>query len=145
MAANKRSQSRHLAVQALYQWQLSATKLQDIELQFIVDNEANEFDQEYFKALLYGVPDKLDEINAALKPALDRSIESVDPVERAIVRLATYELLYNLDVPYRVVINESVELAKLFGAEKGHKFVNGVVDKMARTIRKVEVDARRKK
>lgn len=144
MAVNKRSQSRHLAVQALYQWQLASQDLKEIEVQFIVDNGSKNYDQEYFKSLLYGVPEKYDRINEVLKPALDRSIESVDPVERAILRLATYEMLNNLDVPYKVVINEAVELAKRFGAEKGHKFVNGVMDKVAQSERELEVKARKK-
>ena len=80
-------------------------------------------------------------IDAAIEPHLDRTLDGVDPVERAILRIATYELQTHLDIPYRVVINEAVELAKMFGADQGHKFVNGIMDKMAAQLRAVEVKA----
>jgi N utilization substance protein B len=93
---------------------------------------------DYFKDLLHGVPANLDELDAGLKGCVDRSIDSVDPVERAILRLGAYEMMHHPEVPYRVVINEAVELAKVFGAEQGHKYVNGVLDKLARKVRKAE-------
>jgi len=100
-----------------------------------------EFDVQYFETLLKGVPANMSSLDELLGPFLDRSIESVDPVERAILRLGTYELEHHLEVPYRVVINEGVELAKVFGAEQGHKYVNGVLDKIARKVRSQELGA----
>ena len=93
----------------------------------------------YFQDLLRGVPTHLNELDAALSPCLDRALASVDPVERATLRLAAYELAHHPEIPYRVVINEAVELAKVFGAEEGHKYVNGVLDKLAKKLRAVEM------
>jgi len=137
--SKKKSQARHHAVQALYQWQMTGQNLQDIHNQFLSEQDTGAFDLEYFKTLLHGVPGSIKELDALLRPCLDRSIESVDPVERAILRLGAYELAHQLDVPYKVVINEAVELAKVFGAEQGHKYVNGVLDKLARSVRKAEL------
>ncbi|MCG8081879.1 MAG: transcription antitermination factor NusB, partial [Candidatus Thiodiazotropha taylori] len=86
----------------------------------------------------------LGQLDELLKPSLDRAIDSVDPVERAILRIGAYELQHKIEVPYRVVINEAVEMAKVFGAEQGHKFVNGVLDQVARKVRAVEMDAKSK-
>ncbi len=139
-----RHKARRLAVQALYQWQLAGENVGEIEQQFLEDNSDTNFDRDYFHQLLHGVPTKLDDIDAALAPHMTRSIESVDPVERAILRLACWELLARPDIPYRVVINEAIELAKTFGATDGHKFVNGVLDKAAGKLRAIEVNATRK-
>ena len=137
--SQKRSQSRRHAVQAIYQWQMAGQDLADIDHQFLEEQDLLSFEVPYFQDLLHGVPKHLGELDKLLKPALDRAIESVDPVERAVLRLGAYELSYHLEVPYRVVINEAVELAKLFGAEQGHKFVNGVLDQVAKKVRAVEV------
>lgn len=142
--SQKRSQSRRHAVQALYQWQMAGQDLVDIVNQFLEEQDIQSFEVPYFQDLLYGVPKHLSELDQTLKPALDRAIESVDPVERAILRLGAYELTYHLEVPYRVVINEAVELAKIFGAEQGHKFVNGVLDQVAKKVREVEVKTKGK-
>ncbi|RMH40800.1 MAG: transcription antitermination factor NusB [Gammaproteobacteria bacterium] len=139
-----RHKARRLAVQALYQWQLAGENIGEIEQQFLEDNGDTNFDRDYFHQLLHGIPAKLDEIDAALTPHMTRAIESVDPVERAILRLACWELLARPDIPYRVVINEAIELAKTFGATDGHKFVNGVLDKAAGKLRAIEVSATRK-
>ena len=136
--SRKRSQARHHAVQAIYQWQMTGQDIRDIHDQFISENDPSEFEVTYFEGLLRGVPGNLGELDAELTPCLDRSIESVDPVERAILRLGAFELIHRLDVPYRVVINEAVELAKVFGAEQGHRYVNGVLDKLARKVRRTE-------
>ena len=137
--SNKRSQSRHLAVQAIYQWQVAGQNIKDIRNQFVADQKANSFELAYFEALLHGVPAHLSQLDELLGPFLDRSIESVDPVERAILRLGAFELQYQLEVPYKVIINESIELSKVFGAEQGHKYVNGVLDKLAHKLRKSEL------
>ncbi|MDJ0805528.1 MAG: transcription antitermination factor NusB [Gammaproteobacteria bacterium] len=137
--SEKRSQSRRHAVQAIYQWQMAGQDLGDIANQFLEEQDIQSFEVPYFQDLLHGVPKHLGELDRLLKPALDRAIESVDPVERAVLRLGVYELSYHLEVPYRVVINEAVELAKIFGAEQGHKFVNGVLDRVAKKVRALEV------
>lgn len=137
--SKKRSQARHHAVQAVYQWQVAGQDIKDIRNQFVADQKPDSFELAYFEALLHGVPAHLDELDELLGPYLDRSIESVDPVERAILRLGAFELRYQLEVPYKVIINESIELSKVFGAEQGHKYVNGVLDKLARQLRKSEL------
>jgi N utilization substance protein B len=137
--ANKRSQARHHAVQALYQWQMTGQDVQDIRNQFLAEQDTQRFEIAYFDTLLSGVPANLSELDGQLGGCLDRSIESVDPVERAILRLGAFELIHRPDVPYRVVINEAVELAKIFGAEQGHRYVNGVLDKLAHKVRRHEI------
>ncbi|MEW7997725.1 MAG: transcription antitermination factor NusB [Candidatus Thiodiazotropha endolucinida] len=142
--SEKRNQARKHAVQAIYQWQIAGQDIPDIINQFLEEQDLNSFEIPYFQDLMKGVPGHLVELDELLKPTLDRAIESVDPVERAILRLGTYELSHKPEIPYRVVINEAVELAKVFGAEQGHKFVNGVLDQVARKVRSVEVNVGRK-
>ncbi|MCP3869556.1 MAG: transcription antitermination factor NusB [Gammaproteobacteria bacterium] len=137
--SRKKSSARSHAVQAIYQWQMTGQDIREIYGQFIAaDEEAGAFDTTFFNTLLRGVPSHLEELDDCLKPCLSRSIESVDPVERAILRLGAFELMFSPEVPYKVVINEAVELAKVFGAEQGHRYVNGVLDKLARSVRKAE-------
>jgi N utilization substance protein B len=136
--SSKRTKARHHAVQAIYQWQMAGHDVSEVENQILETEDPKSFEVDYFKDLLHGVPANLDELDAGLKDCVDRSIDSVDPVERAILRLGAYEMSYHPEVPYRVVINEAVELAKIFGAEQGHKYVNGVLDKLARKVRKAE-------
>ncbi|MCB1868935.1 MAG: transcription antitermination factor NusB [Gammaproteobacteria bacterium] len=139
---NKKSQARHYAVQAIYQWQMTGQDIRDVKEQFLAEQDRNGFDFNYFGTLLQGVSDNLGTLDQQLKPCLDRSIESVDPVERAVLRLGAFELIYRMDLPYRVIINESVELAKVFGAEQGHRYVNGVLDKLAKQSRQAEMKPR---
>ena len=134
-----RNWARRFAMQALYQWQLTKQDIGLINAQFLTEEDIGKADLAYFQELLQQTPLRLDVINKALDPYLDRPIVQIDPVERAILWLAGYELLFRIDVPYRVVINEAVELAKTFGAEQGHRFINGVLDKAAHTIRQDEV------
>lgn len=141
--SRKRSRSRSLAVQALYQWQIAGQDIGAIINHFMIEQDAKKFDTDYFAELVRAVPTRLTELDAALQPCIDRSLDAVDPVERAILRLGAYELMAHPEIPYRVVINEAVELAKTFGAEKGHRYVNGVLDKAARALRAVETAARR--
>ena len=138
-----RHQARQLAVQALYSWHMAGQSINEIEAQFRTDNDFSAVDGAYFHELLHGVPRLKDELEAAFLPCLDRPLDEVDPVELAIIRLAAYELRNRVDVPYRVVINEGIELAKIFGATDGHKFVNGVLDKLAPRLRSAEVRAPR--
>jgi N utilization substance protein B len=135
-----RSRARRLAMQGLYEWQMSDNAPQDIVASYRQQHDLKNVDEEYFKILLLGVPAQLEEIDAALSPHVSRPLLEVDPIELAILRLATYELIYRLDIPYRVVINEALELAKTFGAEGGHKFVNGILDKVAAKIRAIEIN-----
>jgi N utilization substance protein B len=141
--SRQRSRSRSLAIQALYQWQMAGQDVAAIIDHFMVEQDARKFDTDYFAELVRGIPGRLTELDAALAPCVDRALESVDPVERAILRLGAYELIAHPEIPYRVVINEAVELAKTFGAEKGHRYVNGVLDKAARVLRPIEASARR--
>jgi len=139
MSQRKRHQARRLALQALYQWQVTGDDLGDISSQFVAENDSDKYDIAYFRDLFQGVPTHLDELDGELQPLIDRDIERVDLVERAALRLGVYELLHHPEVPFRVVINESVELAKVFGADKGHRYVNGVLDKVSHKVRAVEV------
>jgi len=137
-----RKKARQRALQALYQWQLTGESLGVIEAQFLQDHPWAKVDVSYFKELLHGVPQNVQKLDEALQPHMTRSMESVDPIERAILRMATFELMQRLDIPYRVVINEAVDLTKLFGATDGHKFINGVVDKVAADLRATEINNR---
>lgn len=139
-----RRQARTLAMQALYSWHMAGQSLNEIEAQFRVDNDFSAVDGAYFHEILHGVPRQKSEIDGLFEPLLDRPLAEIDPVELAILRLSTYELKNRLDVPYRVVINEGIELAKVFGATDGHKFVNGVLDKLAPRLRADEVRANKR-
>lgn len=119
-------------MQALYQWDMASQNLAEIEAQFREEHQLANTDLEYFGELLHQVPARLDELDAELERYLDRALRYLDPVERAILRIGAYELMQRLDVPYRVVINEAVELCKQFGAEQSHRYINGVLDKLAR-------------
>ncbi|SRR5690625_867078 len=141
--ASRRKRSRNLLVQAMYQWQLAGADLNRIEAEFHTDNDMSRADAEYFSELLHGIPGHLDEIDAAFEPFLDRKLSELDPVSLAILRLSTYELLYRIDVPYKVVINEGVNLTKNFGPTEAHKYVNGVLDKVAGRTRVAEFRAAR--
>jgi N utilization substance protein B len=139
--AGKRREARQLATQALYQWHMAKQSLNEIEAQFRVDNDFADVDSAYFREILHGVPANQAELDAALAPCMDITIDELDPVELAVLRLSTWELLKRVDVPYRVIINEGIELAKVFGSTDGHKFVNGVLDKLAPRLREAEVKA----
>lgn len=143
LAATRRM-ARHYAMQALYQWRMAGSSINAIEAEFRVDNDMSNVDLEYFHEILHGVPEHLSELEAAFEPFLvERSLVELDPVTQALLRMSTYELKFRIDVPYKVVINESVSLAKKFGAEDSHKFINGVLDKTAEILRAIEVKAER--
>jgi N utilization substance protein B len=139
-----RHKARRLATQALYTWQVAGQDLADIEAQYCTDQDMSKIDGAYFHELLHKVPAHIEELDGHFEPLLDRSIEDVDAVERAILRLGCYELAYRLDVPYRVVINESVKLAKTFGADQSHKYINGILDGVAKKLRAAEINAKSK-
>lgn len=133
-----RARARRRAVQAIYAWQLSGSGMEAIIDQFRHEQDMQIADLEYFEDLLRGVEREQAELDAGIAPYLDRSVEQVDPIERAVLRLAAYELKCRPDVPYRVVLNEAIEVAKRFGADFGHTYVNGVLDKVAAVWRAVE-------
>ena len=135
MKPSARRNARQFAVQALYQWQLTRDPVADIELQFITEQEMKDTDVEYFRDLFTGVALHANALDGALSPFMTRKAEELDQVERAILRLAAYELKHRHDVPPKVAINEAIELAKCFGAEESHKYVNGVLDKARRSLR----------
>ena len=139
--AAERRKARHYGMQALYQWHMAGASLSDIEAEFRADYDFSHVDLEYFQALLHGVPACVDELDASFEPLLDRKLDDLDPIERTLLRMGTFELAERLDVPYKVVINEAVALAKKFGATDGHKYINGVLDKVAHQLRKVETEA----
>jgi N utilization substance protein B len=139
--AAERRKARHYGMQALYQWHMAGASVTDIEAEFRADYDFTHVDLEYFQALLHGIPACVDELDAAMEPLLDRKLDDLGPVERALLRMGMYELIHRIDVPFKVVINEQVALAKKFGATDSHKYVNGVLDKAARQWRKVEIDA----
>ncbi len=137
--AKARGKARRLAMQAIYQWQMTGDDISAIEKQFAEENGLASVDVEYFSELLNGATGDTAKIDKLLEKYMDRLIASVDPVERAILRLACYEFLKRLDVPYRVVINEAVTLTKKFCAEKSHTFINAVLDKVAKETRTAEM------
>ncbi|HEX5756993.1 MAG TPA: transcription antitermination factor NusB [Arenimonas sp.] len=139
-----RSRARRRALQALYAWQLSDTPIAKVIEQFRHEQDMEVADLEYFEDLVNGVAAQLAELDGALAGYLDRGIEQVDPIERAVLRIAAYELRHRLDVPYRVVINEAIETSKRFGSDHGHTYVNGVLDRAAAEWRKVEAQAGRR-
>ncbi len=138
MKPSPRRKARELAVQAIYSWQISQNSVTDIEVNFLTDNSKRRFDIEYFQQLLRGVTEKVSQLDEAISPHVDRPLEDIDHVEKAILRVAIYELMDCKDVPYRVVINEAIELAKSFAADDSHKFVNGVLDKVVKLVRPQE-------
>ncbi len=138
-----RTNARKAAVQALYQWQMTGQNLNLIEQQFLEEDWLKDAQKSYFNELFHGVPTNLDAIDQALSEFVDRAVDMIDPVERAVLRVGTYELLYRLNTPYRVVINESINLAKCFGADGSHKYVNGILDKIAQQKRAFEIKAKK--
>jgi N utilization substance protein B len=139
-----RRKARHYAMQALYQWYMTGHNLSEIESQFRADYEFSKVDLAFFQDIVHQAPANMTELEAAFTPHLDRKIDALDPIELSLLRLGSYELLKRIDVPYKVVINEAVSLAKKFGATDGHKFINGVLDKVAQDVRGVEIEAEKK-
>ena len=140
-----RTNARKAAVQALYQWQMTGQSLVEIDRQFLEEERLKDAQKSYFTELFHGVPKNLQVIDETLTQFVDRPVDTIDPVERAILRIGTYELLNRLDMPYRVIINEGINLAKYFGADGSHKYVNGILDKIAQQKRAVEINAHAKR
>lgn len=133
-----RARARRRALQAVYAWQLSGTPMPRVIAQFEHEQEMEVADLDYFKDLVGGVERERAAIDVALREFLDREVEEVDPIERAVLRIGAYELLHRRDVPYRVVINEAIEVCKRFGSENGHTYVNSVLDQAAGRWREAE-------
>lgn len=131
MKVSPRRRARECAVQAIYSWYISQNTVEEVELAFVTDQDMNGVDMPYFRQLFRGVVDNVETIDEVLRPYLDRAEEDVDPIERSILRLSGYELKFEHDVPFRVVINEGIEVAKVFGSDDSHKYINGILDKLA--------------
>ncbi len=140
-----RSKSRQFAVQALYSWLLTGQSITDVDVHFVSEHDMEDADVSYFQEILHYVAGQKMALVDHMEGFLSRSFSDVDPVEQAILLVGVFELEQRKDIPYRVSINESVECAKIFGAEDGHKFINGVLDKVAAKLREAEVKAPRKK
>ena len=133
--------ARRLIVQALYQWQMTGHEIYEIEAQFRVSNNMEKVDTDYFCRLLHGIPQNIQEIESNFKEYLDRPIEDLNPIELAVLRIGTFELLHCLEIPYKVVLDESVSLTKEYGSQDGYKYVNGVLNKLAQKARATEIKA----
>ncbi|MGE0383880.1 MAG: transcription antitermination factor NusB [Gammaproteobacteria bacterium] len=134
-----RSKARRCAVQALYQWQLAGHPPADIIKEFVAERETEGADIEYFDRLVREIPRCAPELERRLGTVTDREWLRIDPVERAVLLVGAFELEHCPEIPWRVVVNESIELAKLFGAEQGHRYVNAALDRLARDLRAVEI------
>jgi N utilization substance protein B len=141
-AKSQRHRARELAVQGIYEWRLSGKSAVEIEKATRDEKSLGRYDTEFFGQLLRGAIAQQEMLSAQIAPHLDRAVNELSPVEFAVVLLGAYELTQHPEVPYRVVINEAVELAKTFGGSDGHKFVNGVLDKLAAQVRVAEVKAK---
>lgn len=141
--ASDRTRARRYVVQALYEWQVSGNTPTSIEEQFLIEHNTRQFDRAYFKELLIGICEQVIELDAEISPLSERPFKEVDIVERGILRLGCFELKNRIDIPYRVVINESIELTKTFGADQAYKFVNATMDKLAESLRKEEIAAKK--
>lgn len=140
--SSAKTNARKCAVQALYQWQMTGESLTRIEMSFLEEDLLKGAQKKYFSEIFHGVPKQLNEIDEALSEFVDRPVEKIDLVERAVLRIGVYELINHLDTPYKVIINEGVNLAKCFGADGSHKYINGVLDKVSKNIRAVEIKAK---
>jgi N utilization substance protein B len=142
MKKNRRK-ARELALQGLYQRQLTGDPVEVIEAQLHEHEEFSKIDDEHFHAMLRGAIRDVVNLEARIQPCLDRPLDELSPVERAILLLATYEFVHHIEIPYRVVINEAIELAKGYGGTDGYKYVNGVLDKLAASVRTTEAGGSR--
>ena len=138
MLSSHRRKARHFGLQALYQWYVTGADHLRIEKEFRKDNDFSHTDTDFFQAILRGVVHDSEALDALFEPSLDRDLDDLDPIEHSLLRMGAYELRDRLDVPYKVVINEAVSLAKKFGASESHKYINGVLDKLSRDLRKIE-------
>lgn len=134
-----RVRARRCAVQALYQWQMAGHKPSDILKEFVAERELVKVDLDYFATLTSEIPKRIELLQGDIATAIDREWLKIGPVERSVILIGAYEMRFCPNVPWRVVINEAVELCKMFGAEEGHRYINGVLDKLARHVRPLEL------
>jgi len=134
-----KKRARKLALQALYQWLMSGSDLHEIEAQFRVINNMEKVDGDYFCRVLHGVPSHVESLEASISPLLDREISGLNPIELTVLRMGAFELFYCPEIPYKVVLDESISLAKEFGSQDGHRYVNGVLNNLAKQVRSVEI------
>ncbi len=138
---DRRRAARELALQALYQLHMNGDTVTNVEAQFLTDQDFKHADKRLFSKILRGVSQQTADLDILVAAHLDRELNELDPIERNILRMGAFELTDSVAVPYRVVINECVELGKVFGATDGHKYVNGILDKLAAHHRQIEVEA----
>lgn len=141
--SQSRRKSRELALKALYRGMLNATDLSPVFKDMQDDPDYKKADEAYFKTLLTQVTENLSAIDEKLAQLIDRPMTELSPIEHSILRISGYELMFDMSIPYRVAINEGVELAKIFGGTDGHKYINGVLDKLAAAVRATEFNAAR--
>lgn len=134
----KRKHARDKVLQALYQWQLSGEDLDWIKKHYLEEQGVSSGDEAYFLELLYKIPSQVTDLDATYSKYVENFEDHLDPIECNILRIATYEFLHHLEIPYKVVINEAINLAKTYGADESHKFVNGVLDPLALEMRQLE-------
>jgi len=139
-----RRKAREMLLQSLYQWEIAGQALHSIEAQFYAENNMDKVDRDYYHELLHGIPAALGDTDDRYAPLLDRRVDELDPISLSILRIGSYEMAERIDVPFKVVINEAVNLAKKFGPEDSQKYINAVMDKLAPRHRKSEVEAVRK-
>jgi N utilization substance protein B len=137
-----RARARRRALQAIYAWQLAGGDARQVIVQFAHEQAREVADLDYFEDLVRGTIGRVAQLDDALVPYLDREVAQVDPIERAALRIAAYELLHRPDVPYRVVLNEAIDSTKRFGSEHGHTYVNGVLDRAAAEWRSADSNSR---
>lgn len=134
-----RHRARKLALQALYQWHMADTDLIKLDTQYTLGANPKKVDIEYLQMLIHGIGQKTDELDTLFKPFFDRDAEQVGPIELTALRIATYEFKHRPEIPYKVIINEALELAKIYGPEQSHKYINGILDQVARQLRRTEI------
>lgn len=132
--------ARKLALQALYQWLMAGSELHEIEAQFRVSNNMSKVDVDYFCRLLHGIPAHVDSLEASITPFLDRDITGLNPIELTVLRIGSFELLHCHEIPYKVVLDESISLTKEFGSQDGYRYVNGVLNSLAQQVRSIEIN-----
>jgi N utilization substance protein B len=140
ISPKKRYKARCFLVQALYEWQMAGNPVNEILLTFLTDMNPKKSDTDYFRDLLRAISSQISDIDASFVPYLDRPIDEIGPVELAVLRIATYELKDRLELPYKVVIDQAIELAKTFGPEESYKYINSILDKVAEKFRRVETN-----
>lgn len=141
MSGSSRHLARRAAIQALYQWEMTQQPRLEIEKYFLADDRLKKTDNAYFQELVREIPRLVEDIDSSLLPYIDRDIALVDPIEKAVLRLAAYELIHHAEIPYRVVLNEAIELSRTYGSDNGYRFVNGILDKMSAEVRSIEANA----